>query len=104
MGDSTDWDALRSERKVLVEEILALPTPLAWERVRSASAESTEGHRAALIYWLPRHSPIQALAFDLLRPFVEKHGTAALDLLAAHATHPDPAVAAYSLLALWRAS
>ena len=102
MGDSIDWDALLNEREALVEEILALPTPLAWERVRAAFAERSEAHCPPIICKLPRHSPVQALAYDLLRPFVEKHGTAALDFLAAHATDPDPAVAAYSLLALWR--
>lgn len=104
MGDSIDWDALLSEREALVEEILALPTPLAWERVRAAFAERREAHRPPIVYWMPHHSPLQSLAYDLRRPFVEKHGTAALDCLAAHATDPDPAVGAYSVLALWEAA
>jgi hypothetical protein len=104
MKDTTDWAALRSEREALVEEILALPTPLAWNRVRAAFAEREDRHSPPTIYWLPPRSFLLPLALELLRPFIERHGPPALDCLAAHATDSDPAVAAYSLLGLSRAA
>jgi hypothetical protein len=56
MRDSNDWNALRREREALLEEILALPTSLAWERGRAAFAWRKEPHSPQMICWLPRHS------------------------------------------------
>jgi hypothetical protein len=103
MGKEPDWEAIRKERKSLVDRVRALPFDAAWDEVRAALESSPSiysDNRILTVYEGPIRSFLLPLPFELLRDFVKQRGALAADHLVEHAADRHPLVAAYCLHAL----
>lgn len=103
MNSDTDWNALRDERRELVERVRALPFDAAWREVRAAleASPSVYADNSVLtVYEGPTRSFLLPLALELLRDFIEHRDSLAADCVFGHAADPHPLVAGYCLHAL----
>src|SRR2546429_9988179 len=70
MSDDTNWNALKEERRAVVERIRALPFDAAWQEVRAALDASPSlyaDNRVLTVYEGPTKSFLLPLPFELLR-------------------------------------
>jgi hypothetical protein len=100
MSNDTNWNALREERRALVERIRALPLDAAWQEVRAALETSPSIYadtRVLTVYEGPTRSFLLPLPFELLQDFIQQRGAPAAEWLFGHTGDAHPLVAAYCL-------
>ncbi|MES2709859.1 MAG: hypothetical protein V4726_24900 [Verrucomicrobiota bacterium] len=103
MSDDTNWNALKEERRAVVERIRGLAFDAAAQEVRAALEASPSlyaDNRVLTVYEGPTRSFLLPLAFELLHDFIQQRGAQAVDWLFAHSADANPLVAAYCLHAL----
>ena len=103
MSNDTDWNALREERKALVERFRGLSFEAAWREVRAALEASPSLYadkRVLTVYEGPIRSFLLPLPFELLQDFIQQRGAPAIEAIFRHVTDPNPLVVGYCLHAL----
>lgn len=103
MSDDTNWNALKEERRAVVERIRVLPFDAAWQGVRAALEASPSLYRdncVLTVYEGPTRSFLLPLPLELLQDFIQQRGAQGADCLFAHSADAHPLVAAYCLFAL----